>query len=397
MNQISAIFFNFLKLGLYSFGGPAAHIGYFRQAFVIDKEWVSEEQYGQFVALSQFLPGPGSSQVGFSIGYHRAGLMGAIAAFVGFTVPSVCLMLLFAYAANTFTGYSTIDNIIAGLKLFAVVVVADAAFGMFKTFCQEKITVSITVFTAIVLLVSNSLVGQIVALFISLFVGVATLTKAPKIKPSIGKGANETDNKNFLYNLSYLCLKPLLLFLFIVFSLPFLSGFSAETKLFADFFQAGSLVFGGGHVVLPLLDNLLGNSISKDSFLSGYALAQAVPGPMFTLATFLGVELTPSSPLLGALLATIAVFLPGFILILVVLKNWQQLSEIPRVNGALRGINAAVVGLLIAALYQPVFVSAVISVHEFALVVFGFYLLKTVKLPLIAIMTLFCIVSAALL
>ena len=396
MNAISSIFFNFLKLGLYSFGGPAAHIGYFRQAFVINNKWLSEEQYGQFVALSQLLPGPGSSQVGFAIGYHRAGLLGAIAAFVGFTAPSVCLMLLFAYAANTFTEYSTIDSIIAGLKLFAVVVVADAAFGMFKIFCQEKITISLMVFTAVILLISASLVSQIVVLVCSLIVGATMLKNASKIKPE-DKEAKELNNKGFLHNLSYLSAAPLLLFLIIVFSLPFLTGFNIETKLFADFFQAGSLVFGGGHVVLPLLDNLLGNSISKDSFLSGYALAQAVPGPMFTFATFLGVELTPNNPLLGALLATIAVFLPGFILILVVLKNWQKLSVIPTVNGALRGINAAVVGLLIAALYEPVFVSAVISVYEFALVVFGFYLLKTVKLPLIAIMTLFCIVSAALL
>lgn len=404
MNTIFTIFFNFFRLGLYSFGGPAAHIGYFRQAFVINKNWLTEEQYGQFVALSQFLPGPGSSQVGFSIGYHKAGLMGAIVAFIGFTAPSVILMLLFSFMASAFTDYSVVGNIIVGLKLFAVVIVADATFGMFQTFCRNKITISLAVATAIIILLTTSIIGQVIALLLASLLGVVLLkpikiveseTKSSqKASDESSQNLNDTSDNNLL---ALLNLRPLILFVVIVLMLPFLGYFGLEAKIFSDFFQAGSLVFGGGHVVLPLLDNLLVDSVSKDTFLSGYALAQAVPGPMFTFATYLGAELTPSSPFVGALVATIAVFLPGFILILVVLKNWQQIANRPVINGALVGINAAVVGLLIAALYQPVFVSSVLSAKELSLVIVGYYLLKTIKLPIIIIMSLFCLASITLL
>ncbi|MCG9545055.1 chromate efflux transporter [Vibrio sp. Isolate33] len=365
-----SIFKTFFWLGWISFGGPAAHIGYFRKTFVEKLNWLSDEEYGQIVALSQFLPGPGSSQVGFAVGYKKGGLTGAIAAFIGFTSPSVILMLILALVSNQLLEAPLFNSIIHGLKLLAVVVVADATFGMYKNFCQSKIAIALCVMTAIVLLLIPGIWSQIFVLLFAAIIGSTFLTSQElKTVPSTHK----------------ISITPLIVFVALLVGLPLFSAYSQGVEVFGLFYQAGSLVFGGGHVVLPLLQNSIGDQLSQDAFLTGYAAAQAVPGPMFTLATYLGYVLMPSAPITGALLATIAVFLPGFLLLLGVLKNWQAIASKPLVAGALTGVNAAVVGLLLAALYQPIFTSAVSSGIDFALIIIGVWLLKIMKMPIVGL------------
>ncbi len=374
-----SIFKTFFWLGWISFGGPAAHIGYFRKTFVEKLNWLSDEEYGQIVALSQFLPGPGSSQVGFAVGYKKGGLTGAIAAFVGFTSPSVILMLILALVSNQLLEAPLFISIIHGLKLLAVVVVADATFGMYKNCCQSKVATALCVITAIVLLLIPGIWPQVLVLLFAAMVGSKFLTSHElKAAPSTHK----------------ISLTPLVIFVALLVGLPLFSAYSQGIEVFGLFYQAGSLVFGGGHVVLPLLQNGIGDQLSQDAFLTGYAAAQAVPGPMFTLATYLGYVLMPSAPITGALLATIAVFLPGFLLLLGVLKNWQAIASKPLVAGALTGVNAAVVGLLLAALYQPIFTSAVSSGLDFALIIVGVWLLKTVKMPIVGLVGIFMLLGA---
>ncbi|QYO70561.1 chromate efflux transporter [Vibrio cholerae] len=361
------IFKTFFALGWVSFGGPAAHIGYFRHTFVEKLRWVSEQEYAQFVALSQFLPGPGSSQVGFAIGYHRGGLAGAWAAFLGFTLPSVLIMLLLAGLSSHLLDTPLFEQVIHGLKLLAIIVVADACLTMYRNFCQQRLTAGLCVFTAVAITLAPGLITQFAVLLIAAFVGQARL--APQPSSSI-----ETFRPSWL---------SLLLFVSLLLGLPLLAASSPLVELFGHFFQAGSLVFGGGHVVLPLLQNALGDSLSTDQFLTGYAAAQAVPGPMFTLATYLGYVLTPDMPVVGALIATLAVFLPGFLLLLGVLKNWAALAQRPKIAGAMQGVNACVVGLLLAALYQPVWSSTVHAPLDWAALLVGFFLFKVLRLPLI--------------
>ncbi|CSB32223.1 chromate transporter [Vibrio cholerae] len=361
------IFRTFFALGWVSFGGPAAHIGYFRHTFVEKLRWVSEQEYAQFVALSQFLPGPGSSQVGFAIGYHRGGLAGAWAAFLGFTLPSVLIMLLFAGLSSHLLDTPLFEQVIHGLKLLAIIVVADACLTMYRNFCQQRLTAGLCVLTAVAITLAPSLLTQFAVLLLAALVGQARL--APQASSSL-----EAFRPSWL---------SLLLFASLLLGLPLLAASSPLVALFGHFFQAGSLVFGGGHVVLPLLQNALGDSLSTDQFLTGYAAAQAVPGPMFTLATYLGYVLTPEMPVVGALIATLAVFLPGFLLLLGVLKNWSALAQRPKVAGAMQGVNACVVGLLLAALYQPVWSSTVHAPLDWAALLVGFFLFKVLRLPLI--------------
>ncbi|WP_117235268.1 chromate efflux transporter [Vibrio maerlii] len=373
------IFKTFFWLGWISFGGPAAHIGYFRQTFVEKLNWLTDEEYGQIVALSQFLPGPGSSQVGFALGYKKGGLTGAIAAFVGFTSPSVLLMLALAVLSSQFMSNDLFQSIIHGLKLLAVVVVADATFGMYKNFCKNKLTTTLFMLTAVVLLLAPGVLPQILVLIFAALVGAFYLQGAETNTPS-----KETK----------LSIAPLILFVVLLLGMPMLNGLFSGVNIFNQFYQAGSLVFGGGHVVLPLLQNGIGDQLTQDTFLTGYAAAQAVPGPMFTLATYLGYSLLPASPIVGALVATIAVFLPGFLLLLAALKNWQAIASIPKVSGALTGVNAAVVGLLLTALYQPIFSSSVLSSTDFVLVIVGAWLLKGLKLPIVGLVGFFVVAGA---
>ncbi|KFK61730.1 chorismate-binding protein [Vibrio vulnificus] len=380
MYNMLQIFKTFFWLGWISFGGPAAHIGYFRHTFVEKLKWISDEEYAQLVALSQFLPGPGSSQVGFGLGYKKGGLPGACAAFLGFTLPSVVIMLLLALVSSKVTDTALFQNVVHGLKLLAVVVVADAAWGMYKNFCKTPLTVGISVATAVALLVFSGISTQMVVLIIAALIGVIAL-----------KGENKATEHSFKPSLT-----PLLTFAALLLLLPLLATAQPLVQLFNEFYQAGSLVFGGGHVVLPLLQNIVGEQISQDAFLTGYAAAQAVPGPMFTFTTYIGYVLHPSSPILGAVVATLAVFLPGFLLMLGVLKNWQLLAANPRVSGALQGVNASVVGLLVAALYQPVFTSAVSSGLDVGLILIGFYLQKQIKVPILALVLFFMLSGATL-
>lgn len=375
------IFRTFFTLGWVSFGGPAAHIGYFRQAFVQKRGWLTDDEYAQIVALSQFLPGPGSSQVGFAIGYQRAGLFGACAAFLGFTLPSVMLMLLIALLSSQLLNQPLFLHIVHGLKLLAVLVVADAAWGMYQNFCRQKLTILLCLVTAIALLCVPTLTTQMLVLI------VAALFGASQLKGDLPKEATKG------YSLSWV---PLALFAILFFGLPLVSSYSSLLSVFDHFYQAGSLVFGGGHVVLPLLQNTLGDQITSDTFLTGYAAAQAVPGPMFTFATYLGYALDPDSPITSALVATVAIFLPGFLLLLGVIKHWRALAAIPAINGALAGVNASVVGLLIAALYQPVFSSAVSTTLDIAAILLGFVLMKILRLPILLMVIYFALAGISL-
>lgn len=372
-----SIFKVFFVLGWISFGGPAAHIGYFRQTFVQQRGWLTDDEYAQIVALSQFLPGPGSSQVGFAIGYLRGGLAGACAAFLGFTLPSVLLMLAIAALSSRLLEQALFLHLVHGLKLLAVLVVADAAWGMYQAFCRQKQTVIICFLTAVMLLCLPGLLTQITVLVLAALIGALRLRPAPSFSHS------RTD-----YTLSWW---PLGIFSLLLIGLPLIRSELPLISVFHDFFQAGSLVFGGGHVVLPLLQNLLSQQITTDTFLTGYAAAQAVPGPMFTFATFLGYALSPDDPLAFALIATLAIFLPGFLLLLGVLKHWRVLANIPVIHGALSGVNASVVGLLIAALYQPVFVSAVSSPYDIACLLLGLLLMKTLRLPILVLVAYFAL------
>ncbi|MCG6348855.1 chromate efflux transporter [Vibrio fluvialis] len=375
------IFRTFFTLGWVSFGGPAAHIGYFRQAFVQKRGWLTDDEYAQIVALSQFLPGPGSSQVGFAIGYQRAGLFGACAAFLGFTLPSVMLMLLIALLSSQLLNQPLFLHIVHGLKLLAVLVVADAAWGMYQNFCRQKLTILLCLVTAIALLCMPTLATQMLVLI------VAALCGASQLKGDHPKEATKGDSLSWV---------PLALFAILFFGLPLISSYSSLLGVFDHFYQAGSLVFGGGHVVLPLLQNTLGDQITSDTFLTGYAAAQAVPGPMFTFATYLGYALEPGSPIISALIATVAIFLPGFLLLLGVIKHWRALAAIPAINGALAGVNASVVGLLIAALYQPVFSSAVSTTFDIAAILLGFVLMKILRLPILLMVIYFALAGISL-
>ena len=358
------IFRQFLLLGLISFGGPAAHVGYFHRRFVEELQWLDEAEFARLLALTQFLPGPASSQLGFAIGRVRGGIFGAFAAFVAFTLPSFLLMALLGIYAASLPDWLQ-GGAITGLKWLAVIVVADAVWNMGQRFCANGLTRSIAALVAVLLVLWPALLGQMLALLIAASIGWHWLRPDQGVaapgKPVWRRG-------------------PLLLFalLAVVALLP--AG--RMLGLWNDFFAAGSLVFGGGHVVLPLLQELVGPQMSPDQFLTGYTAAQAVPGPMFSLASYLGAVLLLASPWWGALIATLAIFLPGFLLVLGLMEGWQWLSSRPALAGAVAGINAAVVGLLLAALYQPVFVSAVNDLWDLLIVVAGFVVLRSKTVPL---------------
>ncbi len=361
------IFRQFLVLGLVSFGGPAAHVGYFHRRFVEQLKWLDEAEFARLMALTQFLPGPASSQLGFAIGRVRGGVPGAFAAFVGFTLPSFLMMALLAIYASSLPECLQ-GGAITGLKWLAVMVVADAVWNMGKRFCALPLTRAVAVMVAALLLFWPTLSGQVLALLAAAALGWKALRPADDQPATATEGA------------AVWRWKPLLLFATLAL-VPMVLGGSVWA-LWGDFFAAGSLVFGGGHVVLPLLQELVGSQLEPDQFLTGYAAAQAVPGPMFSLAAYLGAALLPASPWLGSLTATLAIFLPGFLLVLGVMEGWQWLSSRPALAGAVAGINAAVVGLLLAALYQPVFVSAVHGFWDWVVVLGGFWLLRSGKLPL---------------
>ncbi len=385
IKNVWLVFWRFLSLGLISFGGPAAHVGYFQKTFVEKLKWLDEASYARIIALSQFLPGPGSSQVCFAVGLRHGGIAGGCAAFLGFTLPSFFIMYALAIIPADQNPDGVFNGVIHGLKLLAVVVVASATRGMALKFCQEKFALGLAICTAAVLLIVPSIWTQIVVLLAAASIGLvfhAGAEKKPAEALSVAGGR--------------LRKLPLLLFTILLFGLPFLVGLSTHLDLFADFYQTGSLVFGGGHVVLPLLQQTLADSVSTDRFLLGYAGAQAIPGPMFSLAAYLGAELHSGSALLGALIATLGIFLPGFLLVISLQGAWESLAAKARVAGAVWGINASVVGLLLAALYQPVFISAVSTPLEMALVALGFYALQSLKTPVVVLVGVFAALGVLL-
>ncbi|GAA5192101.1 chromate efflux transporter [Ferrimonas gelatinilytica] len=365
------LFIRFLLLGCVSFGGPAAHLGYYHKEFVEKSRWLGESEFARMVALSQFLPGPGSSQVCCAIGYRRAGLVGAMAAFLGFTLPSFLLMSMLAQASADRMALGVVPLVIQGLKLLAVVVVADAVWGMAERFCRSALHWGLACGSAMALM-----------LFPGLWIQCLVLVVAALIA-----GCLSCERENTASTVAYRWPKKVPMMLFVAALLLVLWPTEGHVLgIFSDFFQAGSLVFGGGHVVLPLLQHTVGESMDPDRFLTGYAAAQGLPGPVFTLAAFLGVELMPEHPWLGALVATLGIFLPGLLLMLALLPCWEGLASRPRLGAAAAGINAAVVGLLFSALYQPVFVSAVLSARDMALVVLGLFLLRGRQWPVLAVL-----------
>ncbi|WP_193559154.1 chromate efflux transporter [Aeromonas veronii] len=382
--SVGQVFIQFLWLGCISFGGPAAHIGYFQRAFVQRLGWLTQAEFARLLALCQLLPGPASSQLGFAIGRHRAGLGGALSAFLGFTLPSFLLLLAAAIGIGQLGSNLWLDAALHGLKLLALIVVADAVLTMSRQFCATGMTQGIMVVTAAALWWQPGLLTQLLMLVGAALICARSQRGAGSV-PAFAELPSAASSQPHW--------PTLLLFGVLFIGLPLLG--SPLGQLVADFYRAGSLVFGGGHVVLPLLQESVGHTLNEQQFLTGYSLAQLVPGPMFTLATYLGAQLQPEMPMIGALLATLALFAPGFLLLWAVGPCWQQWLAQPRLAGAVTGINAAVVGLLLAALYQPVWQSAVLAPSDLALAAIGFYLLRVVKLPIPAIAAL--LVMAAIL
>lgn len=372
--SVGQVFIQFLWLGCISFGGPAAHIGYFQRTFVQRLGWLTQAEFARLLALCQLLPGPASSQLGFAIGRHRAGLGGALTAFLGFTLPSFLLLLAAAIGIGQLGSNLWLDAALHGLKLLALIVVADAVLTMSRQFCATRMTQGIMVVTAAALWWQPGLLTQLLMLAGAALI-CARSQRCAGSRPASAELPSAASSQPHW--------PTLLLFGILFISLPLLG--SPLGQLVADFYRAGSLVFGGGHVVLPLLQESVGHTLNEQQFLTGYSLAQLVPGPMFTLATYLGAQLQPEMPMIGALLATLALFVPGFLLLWAVGPCWQQWLAWPRLAGAVTGINAAVVGLLLAALYQPVWQSAVLAPSDLALVAIGFYLLRVLKLPVPAI------------
>ena len=372
--SVGQVFMQFLWLGCISFGGPAAHIGYFQRTFVQRLGWLTQAEFARLLALCQLLPGPASSQLGFAIGRHRAGLGGALSAFLGFTLPSFLLLLAAAIGIGQLGSNLWLDAALHGLKLLALIVVADAVLTMSRQFCATGMTQGIMVVTAAALWWQPGLLTQLLMLAGAALICARSQSGAGSVPASAELPSAASSQPHW---------PTLLMFGILFIGLPLLG--SPLGQLVADFYRAGSLVFGGGHVVLPLLQESVGHTLNEQQFLTGYSLAQLVPGPMFTLATYLGAQLQPEMPLLGALSATLALFAPGFLLLWAVGPCWQQWLAQPRLAGAVTGINAAVVGLLLAALYQPVWQSAVLAPTDLALAAISFYLLRVVKLPVPAI------------
>ena len=363
------------KLGLTSFGGPIAHLGYFHDEYVRRRKWLDEHSYAELVALCQFAPGPTSSKVGFSIGILRAGYLGGLAAWAGFTLPSAVALLLFAYAASSLSGPIG-TGLLHGLKLVAVAIVAQAVWGMARTLCPDRERASIAAVAALIVLLSTSSFSQLVAILFGAIAGawlcrhtgVIRAEHAPiKVSHRVGMAA-------------------LIAFFGLLFGLPLLRTLTgSQTVAVMDaFYRSGALVFGGGHVVLPLRREAVAAPgwVSDDACLAGYGAAQAVPGPLFTFATYLGKVMGPApNGLRGAALGLVTIFLPGLLLHLGTLPFWESFRRRAATQAVMRGINAAVVGLLVAALYSPIWTSAVQRPQDFAVTLVGFILLVAWKAP----------------
>jgi chromate transporter len=365
----------FLRLGLTSFGGPVAHLGYFREEFVHRRRWLDDKSYADLVALCQFLPGPASSQVGIAIGLLRGGYAGALAAWIGFTLPSAVAMVLFGYGVGAL-GNAAGSGWLHGLKVAAVAVVAQAVLGMARTLAPDRARATLAVVAAIIALGAPSSWGQIGAIALGGIVGAVLLRGGDEIAPAALP----------LHVSRALGALLLAVFFALLIGLPLLAAAtpSQALKEFDAFYRAGSLVFGGGHVVLPLLQASVvpPGWVDNDAFLAGYGAAQAVPGPLFTFAAYLGTVMgPPPNGWIGASICLIAIFLPSFLLVIGALPFWDQLRRRPVAQASLRGVNAAVVGLLLAALYQPVWTVGITDAADFALAVAAFLLLFMWQTP----------------
>lgn len=372
------VFATFLRLGLTSFGGPIAHIGYFRKEFVERKQWLSESVFSQLFALCQLLPGPTSSQLGFSIGLLRAGWLGALGAFVAFTLPSVALLLGFSQLVPTLDSQVS-DGLIHGLKLVAVAVVADAVVGMARNLCREMKTRLLASAAAVCLFFLDVSGVQFAVL-----VGGALVALLWRVKPSDYLGDQIVSPIS--WRMGIYCLGLYLCFFILLINL---SDNNARFAIANAFYQSGALVFGGGHVVLPLLEEsvVATGLINSEDFLAGYGAAQAVPGPLFSFAAYLGSNLEGEiSGMEGASIALAAIFAPGFLLVSACLPFWQRVAANPIANRVVVGINAVVVGILAAALYDPLYVSVIKSPVDFVIVGCGVLMLRTLQLsPLVVV------------
>lgn len=369
------VFAAFLKLGVTSFGGPIAHLGYFRHEFVTRRKWLDEPSYADIVALCQFLPGPASSQVGITIGLLRAGLAGALAAWLGFTAPSALAMMAFGYGVTAFgdLGHAAWLH---GLKIVAVAVVAQAVWGMAQSLCPDRPRVTLAIGAAVLTLLLPSAVGQVGVIALGALIGWRWLPG----------DAGKTANAIHVPLSRRAGFAAFAIFVVLLILLPLAAGATQvhAIGLIDAFYRSGSLVFGGGHVVLPLLQQEVvpPGWISNDAFLAGYGAAQAVPGPLFTFAAYLGTAMQPSpNGWLGALICLVAIFLPSFLLLFGALPFWNDLRQRADIQSALRGVNAAVVGLLLAALYTPVWTSAIGRPVDFAIAAVAFLLLVFWKVP----------------
>lgn len=380
------VFAVFLKLGLTSFGGPIAHLGYFRRELVERRRWLDDGRFAQLLAICQFLPGPASSQLGFTLGLLRAGWSGALAAFAAFTLPSAVLLLLFAAVLPRLTG-AVGGAALHGLKLVALAVVAHGLLGMARTLCPDHRRRAIAVAAAGLVLLTGQAWMQLLAIALGAAAGLALCRGVPALSAAgLAPGYGRTAGGVLLA-----------IFAVLLAALP-LAGFAAGGLLAVAeaFYRAGALVFGGGHVVLPLLEESVVRPgwLAVDEFLAGYGAAQAVPGPMFTLATYLGARLPGEmGGITGAAVALGAIFLPGFLLVAGILPFWRQLTAHPLAAGAVAGVNAAVVGLLGAALYNPVWTSAVRGPLDLAIAVVGFALLTRWRGTALLVV-LWCVIAA---
>jgi chromate transporter len=357
----------FLRLGVASFGGPIAHIGYFREEFVVRRRWIDDAAFTELVALCQFLPGPASSQVGFSLGLIRAGYWGGLAAWVGFTLPSAVLLTAFAYGAGALAGPIG-AGVIHGLMLVAVAIVAQAVYGMARVLCPDWQRGCIAACAALVMLIGNSSVAQLGTILMG---GIAGLWLCRVAAPLAAQLLRVPVSRR-------VACASLAIFVGLLAALPAVSHLSDGVEEFDAFYRSGALVFGGGHVVLPLLRTAFVTPgwVPEDTFLAGYGAAQAVPGPLFTFAAYLGavIRLSPHG-VAGAGLGLVAIFLPGMLILLGTLPFWDLLRRRAAAQAAMRGINAAVVGLLAAALYNPLWTSSVKSILDFDIALAGFVLL----------------------
>lgn len=359
----------FFRLGITSFGGPIAHLGYFRDEFVTKRNWLSEHAFADLVSLCQFLPGPASSQVGMAIGYSRLGVWGTILAWTGFTLPSAIVLILFGLGMAHFDT-SEHQHWLHALKVVAVAVVAQAVLGMGKKLCPDKERVSIAVLASIVVLFLQTAFIQVLVLVVAGVFGALYFKSTTELPHEpLHRGSRKLGGVFLLLFFGILGLLPILRTLY-----P-----HQTLMLFDSFYRSGALVFGGGHVVLPLIQAEVVPTgwVTNDLFMAGYGLANAVPGPLFTFSAYLGAVSGPNpNGWAGGLISLFSIFLPSFLLIIGALPFWEKLRGVPKIRQAILGINAAVVGILLAALYNPVWKSAIFTPRDFALALVGFLLLE---------------------